>query len=542
MDRSISDGRGSPPIALYAGIFLAFVLVAFYLKVIIPFVRFPADLLMWGETDFTGNIIRLRGGYPMYSPPADINSSTYPPLASIITYLIVTVLRLPVEVPVLRTVQMGFVAAAAFVGLGCWRLLRTHLFPDAELPHGRAWAVLTLLTVFLVSTAPETGQWIHTLHTDALSLLWSVVSFAALLWYLRSPGKWSFAALCLLPAVGFAVKQYLLIWAPINFFTLLIDEPREWRRLLWLFLITTACTAIVVGTGYLLWGPNFFFWVFEVVGGARSRIGFSAGGYEMSVPRAADHLLRAWAPLSFGFLGGWLVLRRDASRRAAALWAPWLVLIAAEAMTSGTGWDALYHFGPGAVIGVIWLMAALPEVWPERGGGLPMLVRSAWAFGGLLVIYLAIDAVPSGRSGQQRYWRRALPEESQAFVQAIEREFDGMDPAEVLMDWGNWTYLDANYLQRDRAISMADFPTVGRYDLLEPLLRRIRERTYAKILVHGLDDPTFIYDWTNLDRPTGVREALRENYDLVRVIPGLEVTGAPQIQFAEPVYVLVPKP
>ena len=530
--------------ALYAGVVLAIVLIVFYLQVIIPYMWFPADLLMWGETDFVGNIIRLRGGYPMYSPAADINSSTYPPLASIITYGIAVLFRLPIEVPVLRFIQLGYVTATALVGVLCWRMLREQLFPDAGQTHEVRWLLLTALMLFLAATSPDTGSYVFMLHTDAMSLLWSVCTFALLLWYLSRPSHSRLLLLSLAPAVGFLIKQYLLIWAPIAFFTLLIDNPRKIGRLVELFLVTTACTGLALWIAYLLWGPNFVFWVFEVIGGARSSIGFSAGGFEMSVPRAIDHLLRAWAPLGLGLAGGWLLLNRNnLPRRAIALWLPWLLLVAAEAMTSGTGWGALYHFGPAVVIGTLWLLVVLPEVWPESTGtAMHPLARSAWGLVALTVACLALGAVPSGHAGLQRYWKRHAPEGMFAFAEAIEAEFAGYKSADVLMDWGNWIYLRDNHLALDRAIAMGDFPTVGRYDLIEPLLNRIRERKYRKIILHDYQGVGFNYDWGYLEQPTGVRAALEENYREVRVIKGLpDIHFPPEIQFGGDVSVLVPR-
>jgi len=533
----------SAPFALYAGVGLAAVLCAFYYRVIWPFVMFPADLLMWGETDFTGNIIRMRAGLPIYTPVEDVNSSTYPPLASLVTYAIVSVLQLPVEVPVLRLVQLGFVILASILGLLCWRMLRGLVVGESRLDHPLAWGSLVTLTVLLAATAPATSEWIHALHTDALSMLWSVACFAMLLWYMRAPSRGKLVLLCAAPAIGFAIKQYLLIWAPIAFFTLLIDDHRQRGRLAGLVGLTTAFVFGGVALMYTLWGRDYLFWVFEVVGGARSRIGFSAAGFEMSLPRAADHLLRAWGPLSLGLLGGWLLLERGPSRRLVALWTPWLVLVASEALTSGTGWGSLYHFGPAVAIGAIWLLVALPEAWPESRAGswLPAPVRSAFGLAALLVAYLALGVVPSAEEGHQRYWARTLPEGSHELVHAIESELDGMDPTGVLIDWGNWAYLPSNHLARDRAVAMADFPTVGRYDLLDPLLARIRGHEYDKIIVHRLHQPGFIYDWGNLDRPTGVRAALLEHYQEVRTIPSVEAFGAPQIQFLGPVSVLVPR-
>ncbi|MGH9387574.1 MAG: hypothetical protein ACRD2N_25215 [Vicinamibacterales bacterium] len=532
--------RPRPVPALYAGIVLAAAQIGFYLQMIAPFISFPADLLMWGETDFTGNIIRLRSGQPLYSPVSDLNSSTYPPLASIVTYGVTKVLQLPASVPTLRLIQMSYVVLTVALGLVSWRMLRRLLIPNASHDRVRVWSVLVALTLFLVATAPGTGQWVHALHTDAVVLLWSTGTFLALIWYLSRPSLARLVVLAVAPAIGFAIKQYTLIWAPIIFFTLLIDDHRKFSRLVQLVAFTTAFTGLGVLIAYLFWGPDYIFWVFQVVGGDRSRLGLSAGGFELSLPRATDHLLRSW-PLSLGFIGGWLLLTRFPSRRAAALWTPWLLLLTAEALTSGTGWDARYHFGPGAVVGAIWLFTVLPEAWPETSTSVRMIpvVRSAWSLAGLTAMFLALGTVPSGEASDERYWNQSpFP---RAYTEAIEAEFQGYDPADVLMDWGNWTYLPTNHLALDRAVAMFELPTAGRYDLLEPLLHRIRSRRYKKVIVHRYHAGSFTYDWSLLDRPTGIRTALQENYEEVRTIEGLSARPGPLIQYRGPVSVLVPK-
>jgi hypothetical protein len=104
-------------------------------------------------------------------------------------------------------------------------------------------------------------------------------------------------------------------------------------------------------------------------------------------------------------------------------------------------------------------------------------------------------------------------------------------------------YLKSDYLPLDRPASMFELPTVGRYSLLAPLLGRIRAQVYRKILVQHYHDPNFVYDWGNLVRPTGVRQALQDNYDEIRIIPALpHPPGGPAIQYDGPVSVLVPRP
>ena len=196
----------------------------------------------------------------------------------------------------------------------------------------------------------------------------------------------------------------------------------------------------------------------------------------------------------------------------------------------------------GVVIGTIWLFVVLPEVWPETSKSVRLnpVVRSAWAIVGLIAVFVALRTVPSGNRGHQRYWNQTPP--SRAYVQAIEAELDGDAPSDVLMDWGNWVYLRTNHLARDRGTRWRNFPPAG------STTRSSRcwsasgaadtRRSSCTVIMRGL----FVYDWRDLDRPTGIRAALQENYDEVRTIEGPPAgRPGPLIQYTGPVSVLVPK-
>jgi hypothetical protein len=77
---------------------LAVVLVSYYIKFIQPFVFLPADILMWAETNFVGDIIKLRVGAPIYTAPSDSNAFIYTPAAPILTYLISWLLGEPTSI------------------------------------------------------------------------------------------------------------------------------------------------------------------------------------------------------------------------------------------------------------------------------------------------------------------------------------------------------------------------------------------------------------------------------------------------------------
>src|SRR5262245_44606166 len=85
----ISESLWSIPyFSLAACVGIALVLVLYYLKFIKAFVFLPADILMWAETNFVGDIIKLRIGAPIYTTPSDSNSFIYTPGAPMLTYLI----------------------------------------------------------------------------------------------------------------------------------------------------------------------------------------------------------------------------------------------------------------------------------------------------------------------------------------------------------------------------------------------------------------------------------------------------------------------
>ena len=90
-------------------------LVVFYLYLIQSFVRLPADILMYSDSSFVGDIIKLRTGIPIYTPPQDNNSLVYTPAAPIVTYAIAWLIGMPTSIVAWRLIQLGFVLCAAVV-------------------------------------------------------------------------------------------------------------------------------------------------------------------------------------------------------------------------------------------------------------------------------------------------------------------------------------------------------------------------------------------------------------------------------------------
>jgi hypothetical protein len=409
--------------------------------------------------------------------------------------------------------------------------------------------MLGVLLLLLAATSPAVNRLVLTLHADALALLASLATWLALVACVERPTPAKRAAVAVAPALGFAVKQYLLAWIPVTALVLLLLSRRQGATPAPFGVVRYLATAFaawlaLLGVGFALWGAPFRFWVFDVLGGRPVTL---AGEWSIALLRGADHLLRAWPELAVGGLAiGWLALRaRDA--RWPALAAGWLLLVAAEAFSSGAGWSVLYHFGPATLIGASALVAALPSwtserlrLWRERVPGwaarplAPLLLLAV-----TLSVCLAWRVVPTRDPVAPRWYPGRLPPPA-LYEQArrIEREIAGLPPGEVLLDLGNWVFLPTRTLARYRADALADQPPGGRYENFAPLLERIRSRAYRKILLRDFHSPGFLYDWASWPRLSGVRAALEENYREVALLPA--VATRPGV-LAGPVSVLVPK-
>jgi len=356
-------------------------------------------------------------------------------------------------------------------------------------------------------------------------------------------------AIC--PALGYFTKQNLLCWLILMFVVLVLHDFRNFKHLA-LFIFTSGISSVIVfGICYWRWGDAFIFWTFEILGGARKKISFSPSAFHLSIPRCIDHLIRAWMEIAIGFVGGILLLRGRGIKKFGPIFVAWILLICLEALISSVNWGPLYHFGPGVVIGVIFLLSALPQIWPytrmTRDNDVSLLIYN-WgkpliAVAGVMTIFIALHVVPTGDKHEARYWKQQSLSDVYRYIRDIENEFDGLPADQVLLDIGNWIYLRHSVLIKDRAISLADQPPGGIYENMYVMVDRIRRKTYKKILVRDLHSPFFPYDWFSWEKPSGVRDALLKYYNEVRTIPAVEENASPMIRNmqAGPVSVLVPK-
>lgn len=528
---------------------LAIGLSAFFLLVIKPLVFLPADLLMWEENDFVGNMIKFNIGAPLYTNPSDSNSMIYNSAAFLVTYAIAWVIGQTKSIAAFRLIQLGFVVCAAIIATICTKKLNRLAFPGQKTDYAKTWTVFTFFALFLAATAPDTNKFVYVLHVDALSLLVSVFSFWMMLRYAENENLKNLLLMAICPAIGFLTKQFLISWIGVMFIFLLIQHPKNFKRISIFLGLSGLIVALAYGMCYLIWGDNYIFWVFEVMGGTRKQIVFSPDGHSISLSRGVDHFLRIWLEIFVGVIGIWLLTRKGDIRRFGALAVAWFVLIGSEAFSSGAGWSVLYHFGPGVVIGGIFMFSALPKFWEAKleNDGYLIFKKYAHAFvmiAAVISIFTAWKVMPTGDKNEARYIRSIqLSPDVYRYIADIEKEFEGLPTEKVLLGVGSWIYLRDDVLQKDRAVSLADQPYSGNYKNFDVTVGRIRNKTYRKILVQDFDTPFFLYEWHDWAKPSGFKNALIENYIEVKRIEAPEGNPSPSLRILNsgPVSVFVPR-
>jgi hypothetical protein len=483
------------------------VLVGIYTYQVSFQVRFPADILTWSESDFVNDILKLRVGYPLFTAQVNNESFTYPPGPQLLTYAIAALLRHATSIPTYRVIQLGYTGLASIVGLFCVFKLIGMARPPSQ-PLSASQGAFWLPFLFLVATNSLTNPFVHNLHDDALALLVSVFAFWLLLEYASSRRTIVLVGMAVVPAVGFLVKQSLLVWAVLyGGYLLLFVRPRSARRAMIFGGICVLAIAVVLACSYLLWGEPFFYWVVTVL-----------GEHGVSPLRGFQHLLDVWSYCAAGVLAGFVLLRGDRLRALLGPWLIWLALLALQIYTSGVAW-MLNHIGPASLIACVWLLVALWRLWPLAFSGRPgrplaaSLLPAATGLALILVSFagLALIRIPLP----------SLSEDAYRYIAEIEAEFQGQDAHEILLDVGTWVYLKDGVVMKDRAPGIGErgYSTTGDFS---GILDRIGRQQYAKILVRNLHSPDFWYDHELWRASSGIRQALLDNYREARTIPAVE--------------------
>ena len=519
--RRRSTGPSDMSLALLCSAVVA--LCGIYLYWASSSVLLHADTLIWSEGPFVNDILKFRIGYPMYSAPANLDSFFYPPGAQLLTYGLARLVGMGTSIPAYRVIQLVYAAVAALVATATTLRLLAMARPGRAAALSPAWGAFLTPVLFLAATNALTNPFAHLLHNDGLSLLVCAIGYYLLVRYATTRSVAVLVALALVPAVGFYVKQSLVIWAGlVSGYLLVFDEPRSIRRTVSYAIGAFGLTALGYAAGRMVWGIDFYYWLIA-----------DLKDHPFSILRSVQHGLTAWSFFAVGIVGGMVLIGRQ-GRRVAGLWVVAMLLLAQEAYTSGIAW-MLNHMGPGSLLAVIWFSAALMAAWPRTGRHGRSVIgwtRAALATALVLLTFSGLGFV--------RIPVRALPRDIDRYVAAIEREFVGQDAARVLLDAGTWVYLPGRVVMKDRSAAVGDLGSSGLGDF-SGLLSRIRGHYYQRILVRSLNRRDFGYDHSLWARSSGIHAALLERYREVRRIPAVEgmENGTP---FLREISVLEPKP
>jgi len=262
--------------------------------------------------------------------------------------------------------------------------------------------------------------------------------------------------------------------------------------------------------GRALWGFNFHHWV--VTG---------LGSHPVSVLRALQHGLDAWTYFAIGFAAAAWCFRSRLDARLLGLWCVWFALLSTETYTSGIAW-MLNHMGPGSLLAAPWLGVLLCSAWPA-GTASSWRQPASWLQPAAICL-TGVLVLPG--LGAVRIPVPQFPPDLDRYVAAIEGETRGQDLSRVLIDHGSWLYMPAGVVMKDRmaAIGEAGITETGDYS---GFLQRIRSHYYARILVHDYDGKDFQYDHFLWRKSSGIRQALKTNYTVVRTIPEIESLNSP---------------
>jgi hypothetical protein len=483
----------------------AVLLVAVYLYQVVSFVLFPADILIWSESDFVNDILKLRLGYPLYSAQSNNESFIYTPGSQLLTYFLAWLAGRATSIPAYRALQVGYTLLAAAVALLCWHKLVRISLPAANLPYRTLWFVVCYPILLLIATNAKTNPFVHNLHNDALAQLVSISAYGLLLFYVTTRSRRILGLMAVVPAIGFFVKQSLAVWAVLYCLQLMLfDQPRSFKRLAIFGLVACGGVLAVVAGCYAIWGSDFLYWVFA-----------AAGKHGVSPLRAFQHVLDTWPYLAIGLVGGLILVRGREFRRLLGPWLIWLLLILTEEYTSGIAW-MLNHIGPGCLIAGVWFLAGLAKVWPLAAHA---VAGAPWPRGWLRTSMLVgLICLTLGGLGLVRIPLPPLSDDAYRYVAAIEKEFAGQSADQVLLDMGTWVYARDNVIMKDRAASIGD-RGYGQTGDFSGILSRLEQKRYVKILVRSLNSPDFFYDYYLWRKPSGIRQALLQNYHEVGRIP-----------------------
>ncbi len=484
-----------PParLAVLLLVIFALALCGLQMRSLRPLLRLDYDVAAWSEPMFLMDIIKWRTGAPLYASPEDSNSNMYSFAAPAVTYFLAKISGHPTSVVAYRWIQLCFLVAAALLAVLCVREVLRLGAPELAESLPCVWYGFFFPAAFLFALNPQTGAFNVFLHNDPLSLLMAAACLFVLLRYLGTGGKVWLAAMVVMPALAFSVKQFHAIWAAVFAVCLLFEPPLRWKRAIVFAAASFGLLLLTVAASLAHWGANYRYWIFTIM-----------GQHTLSVEKLIWRFSEAAPFLLPGVLGGWYFLRGERREKFLGLWCGWLAMILGGLYTSSITYSPT-HLAAAALVGLSLGLAALAAIWPSGAppnNGDGNWLKLASCVVGVLLAFGAFGVLTPGEY--------PVTPDLHRYVSDIEREFAGVPMQRVLLDSGEWYYLRHDFLARDR---LPIFVTHQRPHW--GLLDRIRQKEYDRILAHVMSNGKLAFD---LGSSRGVEQALKQNYHEVRRI------------------------
>jgi hypothetical protein len=464
-------------------------------------VRFPMDLLLWSESSFLQDMIKLNKGHCPYSPPDRNNSFVYNPGAPMVTWAVSRLCGRYGDLAFGRWIQV----AAALLACGlAWLAARALAEPStpaggegdtptAGLAPAAGWGVA--LFVLTAGLNPVTSPFVDLLHTDALALLGCAGGLAALAFRWRvAPGRWLWLA-APVPMLALLVKQTgSVVW--LGMIVGVVIQERTLRPAL-RFALASGLPLAALALVLTVWSRGWWtFWTVTVL--AKQPMNVPAG------VRTNAAVILPLGPLALA-CAGWLAwgLRRPVDDRGRAfvstLVYTGLLAASAAVTTFKVGTCGCNHWGPAA-LGLVALTAAV--VRRLVAFGLDPLCRRAAVLVpvGLLVAAALLHRTARPLPGAEEYRAAAL----------LRQTFAQTDPARTLLDHGSLLYLERGVLPIDRCNSVLEL-SLGGVRTVDPVVDRIMDKKYQRIMIHD--------EW-GLHWYNQVSCAVMIAYDLKARLPG----------------------
>ncbi|HVU00879.1 MAG TPA: hypothetical protein VHE30_03975, partial [Polyangiaceae bacterium] len=183
----------------------AAVLVALHVSRIAERLRYPYDLILWGDDYFMTSMAKLAAGVPLYGPLADANSTVYAPGGAWLHHALLAPFHLDTSLHANRVLTLCWLTLALAVGTFTVSKLsrRRDGALESRVDESLS-AALAFLVLALVALSNPVGDSLHPTDLELLVLSSSLAVLAA--WRELSPGR-RLVANVLLPAAAVLSKQ-----------------------------------------------------------------------------------------------------------------------------------------------------------------------------------------------------------------------------------------------------------------------------------------------------------------------------------------------